>query len=218
MKTILNFCGLLGLLYAVQAAEFRNLGFDEANIGNLVEVADPTPRDKYLVGTMADLLPGWNITRNGELYAGPVSYPAARPLLPAVQGTVVASDGFSFYYQGSWPSRRPEFDISLWQIGRVPSSAQDLVTSSAPFIYMNGLALVPRLSESGRFDEFNWDVRQFAGQEVKFEIRTSDGRGSALIRMDIFGFTTPEPSEWALLVTGGAVLLAASRRGAGRAK
>ena len=218
IKHILTVLCSLGLLFEIQAAEFRNLGFDEANISNLIEVADPTPRDRYLVGTMEDLLPGWNITRAGNLYNGPVSYPAARPILPAVDGCDFCSDGFSFTYQTPWPDRRPEFDISLWQIGRVPADAQDLASSSVDFLYMNGIALVSRPVERGKFNERHWDVREFAGQEVKFEIRTSDGRNSLPIRLDIFGFTTPEPAEWALLVTGGAVLYAASRRGAGRAK
>ena len=78
---------------------------------------------------------------------------------------------------------------------------------------MNGVELVYEGRPGYNLGAYN--VREFAGQEVTLEFRTYNNKGErGGIRIDPLGFAVPEPSEWALLATGAALLFGASRRAA----
>lgn len=101
-------------------------------------------------------------------------------------------------------------DFSIQQVGHVPIGATELPAYGFAYLYMNGIEL-PWQRLPG-FNQGSYDVHQFADQDVTFEIRNYNSSGAGGIAIDLFGFTTPEPSEWALLATGGGILWWSTRR------
>ncbi len=199
-----------------EAKDFVNLGFDQPNTNGNKSVRNPSfPQDVTIQGKFQDLLPGWTAFRNGFEYTGVMYYGLGPYDSPVLVGPYNAPFLHEYYFEYSrnFPSGFAQ-QFSLQQVGVVPSDAWELRTFlGATFMSMNGIEL-SYWDLPGGLNQRAYDVRQFAGQEVTFEIRNYDGKGLiGGISIDILGFATPEPSTWVLLVFGGGLLCWAVRRG-----
>lgn len=198
------------------SAEFVNLGFDQANTDN-PQPDRSDPHGELLQGTMEDLLPGWTAFYDQQIYRGIVYYPyqiVNSPNLGKFGPNVpYAHEGYFSFVPDIIKNSTHKF--SLQQTGVVPLDAWYLRTYGGG-IYLNGVKrsfeLVPG------FNQAQFDVHNFAGQEVLLEIRNYDKAGRAGgVEIDILGFATPEPSVSMLLMFGGgSLLLLALRRRSSR--
>ncbi len=204
MKRLLLCCTAAIAQWVAVGAEFYNLDFDQANTNHLSDA--PGHADEKM-GTATDLLPGWNLLYDGHPYSGPIFYPQALVTLPTINHIPFAVDyvhDFYFTFEADI-FFGVEHAWSMSQVGRIPSSAWDLLTFGFGRMYVNGIEIPPMIRPG--FNQRAYDIHEFAGQEVKLEFR-NDSRtpgGYGGIELDILGFATPEPSQWALLAVGGAI-------------
>ncbi len=199
----------------LNAGEFINLGFDQPNTNGNKLIRNPSyPQDFTIQGKFQDLLPGWTAFQNGFRYTGVAYYRFGTVDAPVLVGPDDAPSVHDYFFEYN-----RAFDtgfaqkFSLQQVGDVPPDAWELRTfKGAKFMSMYGIELSYR--DLPGFNQRAYDVHQFAGKEVTFEIRNYDEKGFiGSISIDILGFATPEPSTWVLLVFGGGLLCWAVRRG-----
>ncbi len=215
MKRLL-FCYLVALASSsVNAADFYNLDFDQANTNHLI---DPNGFANEKIGTAMDLLPGWSLLVDGSPYTGSVFYKSLRIGQPNIEYFPTPGDYAHDYFftYGADFSQPNQHAWSMYQVGTIPAGAWQLLTFGGATLYLNGVQQ-PRITLDG-FNQFVFDVHEWAGMEVKLEFRNFQNPGGPYggFRLDIFGFTTPEPSEWALLAVGGALTAWAVRHRAAR--
>ena len=74
MKPTILISLLMALCCKVDAVEFQNLNFDAPNTNNLTATHYFPGQTPFPIGTVADLLPGWNIDLDHKPYSGPVEY------------------------------------------------------------------------------------------------------------------------------------------------
>ena len=110
---------------------------------------------------------------------------------------------------------------SLVQDGLIPLNAQSLqlkINAFGPFNVSFGgetLSLTP-LSVTPNYTLYEADISRFAGQEAALRITAVDSFNPnnglhSYLWLDSINFVVPEPSTWALLVTGAALLLVPRR-------
>ncbi len=198
----------------VLGAAFQNLGFDEANTNRLERAPDGGPLLPGLHGSAADLLPGWTLFLNDTKYDGPVYWGLGYVNLPGLSKApnIDLIHGYYFEFRNDIIGNFVA-DFRIQQKGMVPADAWELLAFDYSCMYINGVELAYETRPGFNLGAYN--VREFAGQEVLLEFRTYNNKGErGGISIDLLGFAVPEPSEWALLATGAAVLFGASRRAA----
>jgi len=196
---------------SLRGADFINLGFNEPDLSNL---PPPEPNGPALLGATADLLRGWTVTKDGvPLTQMSYRFPGAFSNDNYVTLRDVSPDtppelGFGAYTLTLRTFRDPvsnEFgsDFRLRQTGEIPADAVGLryfTTRSETQVLINGQFH----SFAGDTAYPTLDISPYAGQTVTLEFRFPQRAG---IGFDILGWTlVPEPSTWALLLAGGAVL------------
>ncbi len=186
------------------AGDFVNLTFDEPDLsGDLV----PIYPGGALRGLTSEILRGWTVTAGGSpvLFATYATYrqPWGSEVVSVFQNEPTSPLGDSVYLR-SGPAGPQAPEIRLSQTGTIPQFATGLEVDSAGYVqgFING-------TKSGEVNNllagpFIWDVRPYQGQTVKLEIYV---RPNDQILFDILGFRPiPEPSTWALLGMGTALL------------
>ncbi len=207
------------------AAPFQNLGFDEANTNNVIDLGDGA-----FFGFTTELLPGWTLLSGGgtEPVIGLNAFGTGHGY-----ATIASTNGQSSFniliidgYPMSGPYHlhlSPSIDrdtgefllYSLMQTGDVPLDAVSLrfVNYGNPFaVYLNGneIALtydyVPGPFFFDLFPAFvAGDISAFAGQTVELKFVTLTAPQYSLNGLDGIFFSTvpiPEPSTYALLLLG----------------
>ena len=194
MKTRLVICALVGGAQALVAAPFQNLGFDGANTNNPVEImTNAVP--PFAIGTLADLLPGWQISPQ---------YPGL-----GVDETDVPGYGYGTLVteRGDFPPVEGRFSLDIvagpsppWtlsQTGDIPSDARTVNFLSydahfaltldgvtVPLLYLPHLLIpTPRSLPPGYSREINdvyGDITAFAGKTVTMALTCLVDTNSAL--------------------------------------
>lgn len=202
---------LVGMGDVAAAAQFQNLGFDDANTNNF-QVAT----GGIIFTDPASALPGW--TLGGHGYFGDnvtvdrfTTVPSlGLPILYDTRQTVFPVDGkFSFLLV---PGGTVGIEwISVSQSGQVPADAKSLhfLSFGGPAQFdINGsltpLLYVPRGGPAPTFEDAYADVSKYAGQTVTLQFSAVYNPAG----LDAISFSTeavPEPPTLGLLVFGLAV-------------
>ena len=212
----------------VFAASFENLDFEQAST-NSVHLRNPgrTPSGFDLLGSVTDLLPGWQVLQ-GTNPVTEIGFNLADVVF-SEEGGVTVNDTNSIFALASVLEGKFSLELnmkngpdsklepfSISQRGDIPADAGFL-----SYVYrgnvvpsINGIDLVPE----GLFPEFSpkteyIDISQFAGENVKLGFRnarfmTTGGpvlSGSRFVIDDI-AFVVPEPGTFTLLSMGAAIL------------
>jgi len=197
-----------------RATDFVNLDFDDPNLTNLAFYNTPPFGERRLYGPILDLLRGWSVTEGGKPYSGLMAYsvaPDGGGVFPSVQmalavGTYTIGK-YNIEFASIRPPQRPglePLDMVISQVGTVPADAYYLTGIGGTFAAINGSPLT--VTRPYDFLIPFWDVHEYAGKEVTLSF-TFHGNGNYdLAVLDIVGFTTPEPSTWALLAVGTLIL------------
>jgi hypothetical protein len=205
---------ILGVILALSvnlgAAEFRNLGFDEANTNNLVNVTG-NPSDRILFGPATEMLPGWTIYSgtNTDIRVAPVGFNAVLGgpgyvtlLTPSFTGLAV-TNGYSLFLQPATPNPPQERPYNLVQSGDIPLGARsvrfinygdriDLSINNTPVgLSYDARGSLPNFSDVPLAFAMG-DVTQFAGQNVDLRFTTSGSGPLRQYGLDMISFS-PEP-------------------------
>ena len=229
------------------ADAFLNLGFDEANLANRIDVSqDPAFLGSYtraFRSTVNDFFPGWKVTDDVTGIELQVAYQfdnffgdfsdVTGPSAALVPGNI----GFGIELIGHWPTAT---GVSIRQTATIPFDAISLTFNllNHPvdlWIDNERVALEWFTSREGGlysiggFGKVKADLSAYAGQTVEIRFTTvasndlipgSNPRYQAVI--DDIAFIVPEPSVWALLILGLGVfypaLLRRKRRKRGQPK
>ena len=225
---------LIGPVMALHAGEFTNLGFDEPELGNRVDVSDRAPWVWYTspplnvyVGTVKDFFPGWRVIDNvthaevTEAYQLSDSFKDYSEYLGLSPVLVPGDAGYAAEIcpAGSMPFPGGS---SLLQTGEVPADAMKLAFRLRYewFELRVNDQIVPTRFAT-QWDQISYgimadahleaDVSQFAGQTVELKFTCTptfspDGNFHNHSVIDDIAFVVPEPSAWAMLVVGFAAI------------
>jgi hypothetical protein len=219
---------LFAILSAQAQGTFQNLDFEGATPGP--PITGPIGGADYQPVGLA--LPGWSASIDGtpvtevlqnDYTLGAASIDIFGPGWNSVNPGVIGGD-YTVLLQTFFAS---EGDVSLWQNGTIPASAQSLQFSAwnlsgngAFTVSFAGHNLSPVVLSSGQtasgqfYDVYGVNIAQYAGQAGQLEFTALDNNPPGQIELDDIAFSTqvvPEPSPLAL--TGvGALAFALYRR------
>lgn len=202
---------LFSKITPVIAGAFTNLGFDSPDLTHL---------DSFQQAPAGEAIRGWSLKLdNGVAYptriivANELVSPVSLTTDHKIPGTDVDFGKYSLFMGGVGSSVTPIYHLS--QIGLIPGDAGALrfylsdaisgLPSTAVFQFLiNGQRVGLKMAPGIRPDILDADVSVYAGQDVNLEFVF----GKTFTRsFDIAGFTTvPEPSTYALLGFGAALL------------
>ena len=174
------FCRLLLVLSF--GAEFQNLGFDDADTGDLTTPSSPRPTGS---STVVKLLPGWNLYLGSDLQSGLF---VNQPLLPPQVDYAELGDRQEYgLTEGRFALqlRRASPDSPSWrleQTGTIPIGIQLLTYRKWYFemeVRIDGQVVPPLNPQSPEnltsLTNLFYDVSAFAGREVKLEFIGASG-------------------------------------------
>ncbi len=201
----------------VLGAPFENLDFENAITNSLRD----DPKYSGLIGSVADLLPGWELFHGTNLVTS-VSFNPPTFSIRIEGGAAITASGWGMPpLEGNYslslliPGGFNPDPYTLIQRGDIPADAKFLAFTYRylPFaVSIDGTQVTP-FGIPGGFTSprtFFVDISRFAGQEVELSFKTigtptSGATGSH--DLDAIAFLVPEPSAWALLCLGGVALL-----------
>ena len=209
------------------ADRFANLGFDEPNLANRVDVSEEPPwigsGTKAFRGTVNDLVPGWKVMDDLTRAEVTVAYQLSESdfdhseFLGRSVALVPGNGGFAVELIGDYYSRN---GVSIRQTATVPLDAVALtfdLKNNPVALWIDSeripLAWVtPRdaaLYAIGAYGKLTANVSAYAGQtvEISFTATTSNELipDSGLYYhgvIDDVSFVVPEPSTWFMLIFG----------------
>jgi hypothetical protein len=182
------------------AAEFRNLGFEEANTNNLTQIFEIGPVFSGM-GLTVDLLPGWQLYSGDQLRSETfLNYSGLASFETVVSGelTPIPEGNYAFVF---------ELGTSLVQTGFVPADVTELIywgrghdlSVSANGQALNGIGVRPGQG----FSELRYDLSAFAGQEIELRLSASVLGGGLVDNIQLI----PEPSTLSLAGLAALLLL-----------
>ena len=228
MNRLSLWCVLYLLVLTVRAASFRNLDFQSPNIKGL---SGPT-------GLVKDIIPGWRL-QYGNAIPDVMFYNSASQIFASAQlyGPEAPRIGDTFKF---WMKSGLFFDnisdgvgaATIYQIGQVPLTAKSIRFEAIIYQSYNDLHVslggqlltLIELEKIGDFNHYAADVSAWAGKtsELRFSIEPGDYQFDTYVGLGNIRFSAipapaiPEPSTWALLITGLAALAWNRRRQGGR--
>ncbi len=189
------------------AGDFVNLTFDEPNLNGPLQ---PLSDGSY-TGSTSDLLRGWSVSKSGVpvtlIAYAPSGTTGVQPVILTENVGLSALSPFGRFGLELYATPLADnvlFGLHLSQTGTIPLFATGLEVDSRGYVqgFINGIKIGDVNPVLGT--QATWDVRPYQGQNVKLEIYV---RPNDTIRFDILGFRPiPEPSTWALLGMGTALL------------
>ena len=225
MKRILTYVVVCISPLACSADPFKNLDFQNPNIARIVNRIDETVN-------VRDAIPGWQLqfgdVRETTMFYNDVCLSCASATLNGPKRPQ-NGDTFSFVIKSGFDySENIAIPASVYQVGDVPISARSLRLTAGIFPSIEGLHVsldgrelqLNQLEKAGDYFSYGTDISLWAGKNA--ELRFTVGPGT--FGVDYGGFladirfsadplpTTPEPSTWALLSTGVAVLTWTQRK------
>ena len=210
------------------SASFRNLDFQSPNIKAL---SASIPGGVYSVN---DVIPGWRLEYGGInqnlMFYNNVSllFPSAR-----LYGSEIPRLGDTFGFgmkSGIFADGSNDImgAASIYQIGQVPESARSLQFQAAfrpsiedLHVTLNGQLLqLIEFEQTGIYYRYGAEVSPWAGEtaELRFTVGPGTYPDGAAVELAAIQFSStpvpaiPEPSTWALLITGLAALAWNHRR------
>jgi len=226
-RTLLNGLPALFVLTS-QAAPFRNLDFQSPNTRVLSTMNSGSV---YLV---KDVIPGWRV-QYGSASQDVVFYNGGSQLFASAQlyGPSVPRRGDKFefsmksglFFDGIGNATGAAI---IYQIGEVPPTAKSISFEANIYQRYNDLHVslggqlltLIELEKTGDFNHYAADVSAWAGKtsELRFSIEPGDYQFDSYVFLGNIRFSAipapaiPEPSTWALLITGLAALAWNHRR------
>lgn len=207
---------------SLDAGEFVNFGFNDANLSGLF-----TFPDGRALGEVANLLPGWTVKAEAPYEINTAWYDDSR---------VGGIGGFGVTLSKSRPDQVAAFgkfglgvsnlqivngqevsvEITVSQTGLVPPNAQTLrfynrSSIAQPTVFINALEVEKRTFDPFHpVDYLEVDVRKHAGQEATIEFVFPGNRGATSTSFDVLGFSMiPEPDVRAFVVLGVLLMIGA---------
>lgn len=231
MNDLIKYAATICSAYIVSAqgiaANFKNLGFDDADASKLfLKYSLPLEAGFYGAGFISDLLPGWTLKGSAGNTATAINFNESA--LGPGSATLWESRNFphpAFEASGYYLELDPSVQIRLSQIADTPAGLNGLLVTRTGIVSSGGIFEPLTVAMNGEvlkllavFDnrQFVYDVSAFTGKTVELELIATrrDGIfGGGTVLIDSMVFIVPEPSASVLMLTAGVLLLGGCRVG-----